>query len=118
MIATFPHAKTAFVSTLLLILLTGCGRSTVSRSSLSTTIGTRSVKATLDGPGSITNLGDTVIVTFSGGKLAIDKDRVLLDGKELGTLPEGAKTITVDYSNGTLSVAADGVPVSTGKVQK
>jgi hypothetical protein len=92
-------------------LVVGCGPKTVGRSILTTTIGTRTVKASVDGPSFISSQDDVATVTFSGGKLVVEKTRVLRDDKEIAQLPAEATKVDIDYTAGTLSITADGVSV-------
>ena len=99
-------------------VFTGCGAKTVGRSELSTKFAAREVKAKIDGGAFISSEGDKAIVTFGGGKLVVEKARVVLDGKEIGTLPEEAALVEVDSTSGTLTVTADGKAIATVKLSK
>jgi hypothetical protein len=71
------------------------------------------VKAVIDGPASITSSeppSEAVTVLFSGRKLVIEKDRVLLDGEEQATFPADTKSIDVEYKDGALTVAVETEP--------
>ena len=57
-------------------------------------------------------------MTFGGGKVVVEKARVVLDGKEIGTLPEEAALVEVDVTAGTLTVTADGKGIATVKLVK
>lgn len=94
----------------------GCGTKTVGRSMLSTTIGARTVTASLDGPGFVSSEGDNAVVTFSGGKMVVEKERVLLDDKEVAEISAGATDIQIDYTGGALSVKAEGASVFSRNV--
>ena len=96
----------------------GCGAKTVGRSQLSTKFATREVKATVDGGAFISSKSDDAVLTFGGGKLIVEKARVVLDGKEIGTLPEVAALVEVDSTSGTLTVTADGKAIATVKLSK
>jgi hypothetical protein len=95
------------------LLLTGCNPLAMGRSTLSSTVGSRVVKATVDGSASIVGTSSggtsTVTITFSGGKLVITNTSAELDGKEIAKVPEAAKLIEVDYTAKKLTVSADGV---------
>ena len=99
-------------------LITGCNSKTVVRSTITTAVGDRQVKATLDGGAFVSTQGDTAVVSFSGGELLIKKGSVELNGKELEKLPEGAKKIEVDYTAGKLTVVADDKEVLSTELQK
>jgi hypothetical protein len=99
----------------------GCGRKQ-ERTSLSLDVGgppggpsERKVSASIDGhvgdPHKIDQQGDSVIISFIGGKLIVEKARITLDGKEVAKIPEGAKKVAFDYTAGKLTGTADGVTV-------
>jgi hypothetical protein len=111
MLATFTRGMTATVILLLLALLAGCGGTSVTHSSLSTTGNGRQVKASIDGPAWISGNADGSVVTFGSRKLVVEKGRVLLNGKELCKIAEDAKTVAMEFSKGTLTVTVDGVEV-------
>lgn len=90
--------------------------------------GGREVKFALDGPGGITPGGTRstngvveeipAIVEFTGGKVTVEKTRVLLNGKEVAPVPEDAKVVAVDYTSSTLTITADGAQVYEAKLQQ
>jgi hypothetical protein len=88
-------------------LAVGCGSSFTMRSTLGTKMGDREVKASLDGSGSISSQDDAAVITFSAGKLVVEKGAVKLNDQELAKLPEDAKKILVDYTGGKLTVTVD-----------
>jgi hypothetical protein len=91
----------------------GCGKTTT-ESTLRIKGESREVKAIIDGPASITITGeapDTATVSFSGRKLVVEKDRVLLDGKEQAKLPPDTKSVEVEIKDGNLTITADTAPV-------
>ncbi|GMV96889.1 MAG: hypothetical protein AMXMBFR83_12490 [Phycisphaerae bacterium] len=47
--------------------------------------------------------------SFSGGKLVVEKTRFPRNDKEVAIIPDAATKVHVDYSNGTVKVAGDGV---------
>lgn len=83
--------------------------------------GGRQVKFDLDGPGGITPGGTRstngvveetpAIVHFTGGKVTVEKARVLLNNVEVAKLPDDTKVVAVDYTAGTLTITADGKKV-------
>ena len=92
----------------------GCGSGgakPAGRSTLTTTIGSRTIKVTLDGGGFISSKGDMAEVSSGAGKIVVEKDRVLLDSKELSKISTTANQIDVDYSSGALTIKADGTLV-------
>jgi hypothetical protein len=68
----------------------------------------REVKAVIDGPASITGERDAAVVTFGGNKLRVERERILLNGKEQAKLPAGAKKVEFEYTAGKLTATADG----------
>jgi hypothetical protein len=103
-----------------LAFVVGCGpRAPVSRSNLATNLGGNlEVTASVDGPGFISSDGKTAVITFAGGKVAVDKGAVKLDGELLAKLPEGARKVEVDYTAGKLTVKADGKSLASRDVRK
>jgi hypothetical protein len=80
-------------------------------SSLSATIGGRDVKASVDAPASMSRENGAAVLTFGGHKLVVERERVLLDSREIGAVPPESKSVEVVRSDGKLTVAADGKPV-------
>ena len=96
---------------LLIISLVGCGKSAATTHSVGGgRIGNREIKFDLDGPGGYTSEGDESggVITFDGGKVTVQRSKLLLDGKEVAKVPENAKVVLVDYRAGKLTVTADG----------
>jgi hypothetical protein len=101
-----------------IVVFLGCGSRPAGRSTLSTTVAGREVKASLDGPGFITAREDSATISFAGGKLIIEKSAVRLEGEELAKVPEEAKKVEVDYTAGKLTVSADGKAIATRELRK
>jgi hypothetical protein len=103
-----------------LALVAGCGgKPAVSRSNLATNLGGNlEVKASVDGPGFISSDGKAAVVTFAGGKLAVEKGAVKLDGELLAKLPEDTRKVEADYTAGKLTVTADGKSVASREIRK
>ena len=97
------------------VLASGCGSGgsvkPAGRSTLTTTIGPRTIKATLDGGAFISTKDDTAEIASGAGKIVVEKDRVVQDGREIAKISAGATSVDVDYSNGALTVKADGIQV-------
>ena len=101
-------------ATVWLTLAAGCTvKAAASRTNLTTNHGSRDVKAALDGNGSIVSNGDTVTITFAGGKLTVEKEAVKLDGEVLAKLAADTRKVEVDYTAGKLTVKADGKSVAS-----
>ena len=118
MLSRGPCIAAIAVLSMLMPVVAGCGMKTTSRSSLGTTVGHRTVAASLDGSGSISTRGGTAVITFSGGKLIIDKESVQLDGNEVAKIPAEVKKVEVDYTAGALTVRADGASVFSAELRK
>src|SRR5436190_2252428 len=115
--------RVTFLTTLALLvsacLVVAVGCQGKVRSSLSTKIGEREVNLTVDGYAFMSpEDATTVIMSIGNHKLALEKERILWDGKELGKVPGDAKAVQLDYSNGTLSVTADGKQVLSANPPK
>ena len=78
----------------------------------------REVKYSVDGPGQIASKQTAATITFSEGKLVVEKSRVLLNDQEVAKLAEDAKVVEVDYSAGLLTITADGSKVYDAKLRK
>jgi hypothetical protein len=109
-----------FAIVVVLASVLGCGKTTT-ESTLRIKGESREVKAIIDRPASITTTGeapDTATVSFSGRKLVVEKDRVLLDGKEQAKLPPDTKSVEVKMKDGKLTVTADGAAVEVAMESK
>jgi hypothetical protein len=98
----------------MLVSFAACGTTQTTQSTLTMDLGYRQVKAVIDGVGGISHPADapdTAVVSFGGRKLVVEKERVLLDGKEQAKLPAGAKSVEVEIKGGKLTVRADGAAV-------
>src|SRR5688572_4623537 len=108
-----------FAIVVVLANVLGCGKTTT-ESTLRIKGETREVKAIIDGPASITSTGeapDTATISFSGRKLVVEKERVLLDGKEQAKLPPDTKSVEVSMKDGKLTVTVDGSAVEVSADQ-
>lgn len=94
----------------LLFLLSSCGGS--GRSHLSARIGERDVVASIEGKASILCLDDRAIVEFSGHKVTVEKERILVNDKEVAKADPAAR-VEMDYSGGKLKLSADGKEISS-----
>jgi hypothetical protein len=80
--------------------------------------GFREVKYAVDGGGGIWMQQAAATVTFTEGKVVVEKERVLLNDKEVAKVPEDAKVVEVDYTAGMLTITADGTKVYEAKLGK
>lgn len=94
-----------------LLCAVGCPRQSTSRSTLGTTVGSRTVKATIDGSAFIAQQDGTAVVTFADHQVEVHEDRVRLDGAELAQIPATATQVVVDYSGQVLTITADGAEI-------
>jgi hypothetical protein len=95
----------------LLLSITSCGTRTVRRSTVSTTIGARTVKASVDGGAFIATQDDTALVSFGSHKVAVEPDRLLLDGKEEVRFAADATNVHIAVSDGEITATIDGKQV-------
>ena len=97
---------------LVIVSFVGCSSksSASNHSSGGGRIGNREIKFDLDGLGGFSTEGDESggVITFDGGKVTVQRSRLLLDGKEVSKVPENAKVVQVEYKVGKLTVTADG----------
>jgi hypothetical protein len=104
---------------LLVATATGCGKHTQSRlaSQLPTPGGPIAVEATVDGPASISTSLDNnvpnVIVHFGDKRqVIVEQARILVDGETYPAAPAGTKKISIDITDGQVTLQADGQPLS------
>jgi hypothetical protein len=90
----------------------GCNSKSAQSSHVTTAVPGRHIDAHADGPVSVRNTGDQAVVSILSHELIIKRDRILLDGAELATLPVDATHIGVKAAKGELTVTADGVTVA------
>lgn len=119
------HVRLVGVVTALVVLASvpGCGSN---RSVGWATYGTgtpagnwsRDVTYSVDGAGTIASKETTATITFSGGRLVIEKARILLNDEELARVPEDAKAVDVDYTAGILRITADGNKVHDARLAR
>jgi hypothetical protein len=98
-----------FVS--LVMTLSGCARPKTTRYVATVSIKGHEVKADVDSPASTSNEGDNAVVSFGGHRLVVERERIVLDGKEQAKLPAGASKIELEYTAGKLRATADGAPL-------
>lgn len=116
----------AFVRAIIAIALTAvlcsfptsCKPKNVSKSTLTTTIAGRRVRAVLDGTGFIQTQGDSAVISTSANKITVERERVVLDATELAKLPAAATNVEVTVSAGQLRVTADGETIITKQLGK
>jgi hypothetical protein len=96
---------------LVLVSLMGCTRQTPI--SGSTQVGSHEVKFDLDGPGSIFMGAErpAATITFPGGAVVVENERVLLNDSEIAKLPVDAKVVMVEHKAGKLTITADGASI-------
>ena len=99
---------------------TGCKPKLLALSpQLNATVGGRTILAQLPNPARIETEGDVALLFSGAHKIAVERERVLLDGKELVKLPAGVKTVGISVSSsGTLTVSADVKAIATAPFPK
>ena len=97
-----------FLAFSLLFLSIGSCGSRSTKSTVSTTIGARTVKATIDQSASITTENDTAIVNFGSHQVAIESERVLFDGDEQVQFANDAEDVEIKVEDDRMTVAVDG----------
>jgi hypothetical protein len=90
--------------------LIGCGGGG-NYTSLSTTIGPRTVKADVDGEASISGSGDTATIRAGNRSIIVEPTRLLVDGTPRAAFPADAREIHVKLENGATTITVDGKPV-------
>ena len=114
------HTRLFLLLAALFCGITGCERrDTTTFSNLATVVGARSVHASVPGPATINPEGDTATISTETHKIAVEHERVVLDGTELVKLPATAKVVVVTITKDRLlSVKADGNDVVTKQLPK
>lgn len=105
-----PQPAMPLVFCCVLAGLGSCASQSSMHSSLSATIGGRDVEASMDAPASMSQENGAAVLTFRGHELVVERERVLLDSREIGTVPLESKKIVVVHAGGKLTVTADGEP--------
>jgi hypothetical protein len=108
----------AITCSALLILGMGCSRHKVTHSHLTGGSGDRQVVADVDGPAWIGPGPDKFTIKITGHEIVIEKERLLLDGKEQGKFPATATKFELVCTNATLTVTADGAEVLATTIGK
>jgi hypothetical protein len=103
-----------------LTLCAGCRKpATAHVSALSTTVGGRTVDAFISGPGFIHSENGSVLVTTAAHKIAIGRELVTIDGKELVKLSPETKEVQLWLNvDGYFTMNADGRGVATQQLSK
>ena len=104
--------------TALLALAAGCKQEATDPNTVAAGAGGRNIKAVVYGNVFVQPLEDKFIVSLKCHQLVIDKDRVLVDNTEAARFSATATNFAVAYSNGALSMTADGADVLTTTLPK
>lgn len=110
--------KNMILTLAMVATLAGCKQGATGPSTVSAGAGGRNVKAVVYGNVFVQPQEDRLIVTLTGHELVFEKDRLLVDKTEAAKFPATAKDFAVAYSNGALSVIADGAGVLTTTLGK
>jgi hypothetical protein len=96
----------AFMS---LVLTEGCRTSVFVRSTLSTTVGKRTVTGSFDGPASVSSVNGVAEFKYGNLKISVNDSAVLLHGTKVVDIPQSSNTISIECKEAALSsVMADG----------
>ncbi len=85
---------------------------------LSVTTAGHKIKADIDAPAGISDLGDRASIFFVGHEIVVEKERLLLDGKERAKISAMAARVDIVFSNTTLTVTADGTNILSTTIIK
>jgi hypothetical protein len=96
----------------------GCAGGGGSVSRATATASGRRIVAVGDGSVSVQSAGGRAVVFLPSHQVTVERGRVLLDGSELATLPEGTADVHVTARGGRLTVTADGVPIATRQLTR
>ena len=111
------RSLTVIVAALLCVASAGCKSESAGKSVLSTTIGARQIRATVDGAGSIGSQDSVARISIPGHKITVESERVLLDDAELAKLPAAVTKVEIDVAGGQLTITADGAAVATKQLK-
>lgn len=80
---------------------------TVSPGTATAHVGGRTITATVEGSVSVQGDNSKATVTLGSHSLVVERERLLVDGKERAKIPADAKTIRIQFSKNVLHVRAD-----------
>ena len=86
---------------------------TVGAGTATATVNGREITAKAQGSVSVSSEGGSAVVSLGSHQLRVEKERLLLDGKERAKLPSAAQKIAVSVEEGKLTIQADGKTVLT-----
>jgi len=95
-----------------------CHRNSTVSSTLTTTLAGLEIRAVIDGPASIQSQADSAIVSTTGSKITVERERVLVDGGELAKIPATAGKLELTVTGGQLAVTADGAAIATTQLRQ
>jgi hypothetical protein len=93
-------------------------RGGAARSSGDVTTDGRKVSYSVDGSGSLILETNGPTATFAGGKVVVEKSRILLNDKAVASIPDNTKTVEIDCTAGKLTIKADGATVHETALDK
>lgn len=105
------HIPIILLACCALFAAAGCNKKAVTRSDIIAGNGDRSVHAVVDGPAFVQPQPDRLVVSTTGHEIVIEKERLLVDKKEIAKVPAQAKQFEVSVAGGTLTVTADGAEI-------
>jgi len=92
-----------------LVLISGCRPTLVLQSTLSTTVGNRTVSGSFDGPANVSSVNGVAEFKYGNAKITVNDSAVLLHGTKIIDIPKQSTTISITCKKGALSsVMADG----------
>jgi hypothetical protein len=99
-----------------LFALAGCKEKT--RSSVSSVVNGREVKASIDGRAFIQSDAIAATVRFSGHKVRVEKTRVIVDSADSAAISSSVMLVEIVARGDSVVVTADGTRVLTAKLKK
>ncbi|MEA3210673.1 MAG: hypothetical protein QOE70_3730 [Chthoniobacter sp.] len=108
----------AVLACLALLAAAGCKVKTAGRSEITSSSGGRNVQLSVDGPAWVHSEENLIKVKLPDHETIIEKERLLLDGKESAKVPPGATHFAVIGSDGALTVTADGAEIFKTTLRK
>lgn len=113
-------ARALMLITLLTLIAassTGCVvKKSVGTSKGSAKVGSREVTFSLEGNGGVFSTNKSATIAFDAGEIVIEKEKVLVNDRDVAKVPEDAKVVAIVYADGKLKIDADGKMLYEAKV--
>ena len=106
-----PSILLRLLALVALLGATGCKVKSREHSVLSANSGERSVRVDSEGQATLQSGPILSVINLDGREITIEKERLLINGKEVATFPPTAKAFEVTVADGKIKVTADGAEI-------